>query len=132
MRAWVIRWEWAGDHAAVEQPIAAILPWQTGVKQVSRIVEALYAAREYMPDEMLAAATPKGFNPYRAQLGTVTVREGGVEYQVPWTGQVTCRHNPFLHARQATAKARLDGSGAVDYEDLPRPEVVDLDSARDG
>ena len=46
VRAWVIRWEWSGRHAAVEQPVAAVLRPQLGGRNLLRIVEALYAARE--------------------------------------------------------------------------------------
>jgi hypothetical protein len=61
-RAWVIRWEWMGDHAAVDQSVAAILRRQTGAEQVRRIVEMLHAARQYAPDEMLFAIRRNGHN----------------------------------------------------------------------
>ena len=41
-RAWVIRWSWMGDHARVENPIVAILPWRWGVARLKPIVEAIH------------------------------------------------------------------------------------------
>jgi hypothetical protein len=55
-KAWLVRWEWAGNHAAVEQPVAAILSPRLGGEQVLRAVEMLYAVLSYTPDEMLGAA----------------------------------------------------------------------------
>jgi hypothetical protein len=40
-RAWVIRWEWEGDRAAVEQRVAAVLPSRTSPERVRQIMEVL-------------------------------------------------------------------------------------------
>jgi hypothetical protein len=73
-KAWLVRWEWAGNHAAVEQPVAAILSPRLGGEGVRRAVEMIYAVLTYRPDEMLAAAQQYGgFNPYEAEFGTVSV-----------------------------------------------------------
>ena len=75
--AWLVLWEWVGDHARVDQPIAAILPRPLSHETVQRIVEVLYAEREYIPAEMLEAARDRGHNPYRAHLGTCLRYQGG-------------------------------------------------------
>lgn len=121
-KAWVIRWEWAGAHAAVDQPVAAVLRPQIRGDRLLRLVEALYASREYAPGEMLEAIRHDGHNPYQAQWGTVEVDLGRNERrQVPWEGEVICGHNPFLVARLARAWAVNDGSGRIEWEDDPRP-----------
>jgi hypothetical protein len=122
-RAWVIRREWCGDHAAVEQPVAAMLRPQTSADQVRRVVELLYAARQYQPDEMLDAIRRTGHNPYPARLGTVNFDPDGSArtYGVPWEGEISCGHNPFLLARLATVRPVGDGSGRIAWEDDPRP-----------
>ena len=90
-----------------------------------RVVETLYAAREYAPDEMLEAIRRKGHNPYRAEWGTIAVGqgEGGrPPARVPWLGEVICGHNPFLVARLGRAWTTGDQSGGIEWEDDPRPE----------
>ena len=67
VRAWVVRWEWAGPHAAVDQPVAAVLSPRIGGANLLRLVETLHAAREYAPDEMLNAMRRNGRNPYPAK-----------------------------------------------------------------
>ncbi len=112
--AWLVLWEWVGDHARVDQPVAAILPRRFGHEIVQRIVEALYAEREYTPAEMLEAARDRGHNPYRAHLGSCCViTEDGSLGTVAWQGEIICGHNPHLVAR--LARVWPDGD-AVRYE----------------
>lgn len=112
--AWLVTWEWVGDHARVDQPIAAILPRRLGHETVQRIVEVLYAEREYTPGEMLEAARDRGYNPYRAHFGSCSlIREDGSSGTVAWQGEIICGHNPYLLARQA--RVWPDGD-AVRYE----------------
>jgi hypothetical protein len=56
-----------------------------------RIVEVLYASRQYAPNEMLEAIRRIAYNPYRVQWGTVEVdRDGDGRWRrVPWQGEVT-------------------------------------------
>ncbi len=121
IRAWVIRWEWAGRHAEVKQPVAALLRPQIGDKNLLRIIEALYAAREYAPEDMLNAIRRDGHNPYRAEWGTAEIDpdQDGHWRRVPWQGEVICGHNPFLVAR--LARVWPVGEGRVDWQDDPRP-----------
>lgn len=73
-KAWLVTWDWDGDHAAVpeREVIAAVLRPQTSPDTVKRIVEILYAAREYHPVDKLNALT---HNPYAARFNTVTVEQ---------------------------------------------------------
>jgi hypothetical protein len=122
--AWLVMWEWVGNHARVDQPIAAILPRRLGHETVQRIVEALYSAREYTPAEMLEAARDGGHNPYRAYLGSCCViMEDGSPGNVTWQGEVICGHNPHLVARRA--RVWPDGE-AVRYEWAYERPRVDL------
>ena len=102
-KVWLVTWDWTGGHAAVPEHdvIAAILRPQTSPDTVKKIVELLYAAREYDPVGKLSAMTD---NPYPAEFGTVEVKQrtasGEVSRQrVRYTGQIHCGHNPFLYAR---------------------------------
>jgi hypothetical protein len=82
-KAWLLIWEWIGDHAAVEDRIAAILRPRLSQNIVGEIVENLYAIHEYSPKELaLWSKWPKE-NPYKAQW---------------YNGHCECGHNPSLNA----------------------------------
>ncbi|WP_157431747.1 hypothetical protein [Actinomadura hibisca] len=98
-KAWLITWEWVGDHAKVpsNEIIAAILKPQTGADAVRRFVEVLYAAREYDPIDMLQSLT---HNPYPASFMKIGVEVEGVGVRYPnYEGEIQCGHNPYLRAR---------------------------------
>ncbi len=42
MKAWLIRWCWAGDHAAVDDPVVAVLSARTSAADVRWYVEQRY------------------------------------------------------------------------------------------
>jgi hypothetical protein len=42
MKTWLVTWKWAGNHAKVENPIAAILSFRLSGKRVREIVEQIY------------------------------------------------------------------------------------------
>ena len=87
MKAWIIRWSWIGDHAAVAQPIVAVLSARTSPDTVKKHVEFLYATRQSLSDQIDMARYDKPReNPYPA------------EFVGNWSGAVTCGHNPFLEA----------------------------------
>ncbi len=129
--AWLITWEWVGEHAAVDQPIAAILPSQSSPETVKLLMERLYASSSYTPEEMLAALPPQGHNPYRATYGSIRVYDHGVPITVPYSGQLVCGHNPYLYARPVSALrvghgTYADGSRRLTWQDRPRPEGMEL------
>lgn len=92
--AWLITWEWAGEHAAVDQPIAAILPVQSSPETVKLLMERLYASSSYTPEEMLAALPPRGHNPYRATYGSIRVYDHGVPVTAPLQRSARLRSQP--------------------------------------
>lgn len=129
--AWLVTWEWVGEHAAVEQPVAAILPVQSSPETVKVLMERLYASSTYTPEEMLAALPPRGHNPYRATYGSITVYDRGVPVTVPYTGQLICGHNPHLYARPVSclrigSGTFADGSRRLEWQDRPRPKRLEL------
>ncbi len=82
-KAWLITWEWLGDHAAVEDRIAAILQPRLSQRIVGEIVECLYAIHTYSPAELAYYAKRPKENPYPAQWDN---------------GFCFCGHNPSLTA----------------------------------
>src|SRR5512133_2650806 len=82
-KAWLLTWEWTGDHAAVEDRLAAILRPRLSQQIVGEIVESLYAIHEYSPGELACWSRRPKENPYKAQ----------------WHGNhCFCGGNPSLHA----------------------------------
>jgi hypothetical protein len=137
--AWLVTWDWAGDHAAVpeREVIAAILRPQTSADTVKRIVEILYAAREYHPIDKHAALTR---NPYPAQYNTVTVEQRMSDGTVftqhpPYAGQIVCGHNPLLYARLVDnlRVADLESPDAgLAWDERPPPSIIRLDAPTHG
>jgi hypothetical protein len=117
-KAWVVRWEWAIPEAAVERPVAAVLPPRLAEKDVRRIVEVLYATSSYTPDEMLEASRANGRKPYPAVLGSKSINLDGTRRQMPWAGEVVCGHDPWLVARKATVWPSSDDTGGIIYDEL--------------
>jgi hypothetical protein len=123
-RGWLVRWEWAGDHARVKHPIIAVLSLQTGSREVAKFVERYYAAKRYRPDEQLEFMRRPSANPYRAELGTTTVTlRSGVETQVPFSDLIVCGHNPYIVASQVDNLRPSDKEPGLSWSDLPRPTL---------
>jgi hypothetical protein len=82
-KAWLLTWDWMGEHAAVEDRIAAILRPRLSRLIVGEIVEYLYAIHSYSPTELAAWSRRPKENPYKVQWGP---------------GHCYCGQNPFLSA----------------------------------
>jgi hypothetical protein len=82
-KAWLLTWEWIGDHAAVEDRIAGILRPRLSWETVSEIVENMYAVHSYQVSDLAYWSRRPKENPYKAQ----------------WeNNHCYCGHNPSLHA----------------------------------
>lgn len=69
MKAWLVTWEWIGDHAAREPKIVSILRPQLTGRTVRDYVERLYADLTYSLEERCRVAKRKAENPYPAEYG---------------------------------------------------------------
>lgn len=119
MVAWLITWEWSGEHARMDKKVAAVLRWRLSPKIVREIVEALYAYHEYTPTEcMRYCAEHNGKNnPYAARFETV----GGA----PWQGRIYCGHHPHLYARivdDLHVHIADNGERELTWKERPIPE----------
>ncbi len=92
MSMWLVTWEWAGEHAKVENKIAAVLNYRFSEERVRKIAELLYANESYTLRMRLACAKNKKNNPYPAAFNS----KGGV----PMTSWIICGHNPYIYARR--------------------------------
>ncbi len=111
MKAWLITWCWIGDHAAVDDPVVAILSARTGAEEVRRYVGRRYIEECASLREKLSYAR---YNhpqepPYQAEYERV----GGVRHQ----GKIHCGHNPWLYARLVDdLRVEMDAAG----NDVPK------------
>jgi hypothetical protein len=92
VRAWLVTWEWCGDHAKRDDRVAAIYDSRLSPERVRGLVEMLYAQEEYtLSDRIAFCVGNRRKNPYPA----VFLKVKGV----PWVGEIHCGPNPYLRAR---------------------------------
>ena len=111
MKAWIIRWTWFGDHAAVKKPLINVLSARTGSEDVRKYVERYYASSEYSAAEQLEAA--KYNKPSEPLYPAEYVTFDGV----PFTGHITCGHNPFVEAFLASVIGTTDDGMDVVWDE---------------
>jgi len=110
-KAWLVTWEWAGDHAKRPDKVAEILDPRLPPERVRRIVELLYH-REASLSEKVSWRLRHKTQPYPAEFVTL---EG-----LPYQGEITCGHNPWLRARlvdDLTIERGADGKETATWKD---------------
>ncbi len=91
MRAWLVTWEWVGDHAKREDKIAAIFDPRLSPERIREFVEIIYLFEYSSLSDRLAYARHKVNDRYIAKF----MDKGGVS----WRSGIHCGDNPFLLAR---------------------------------
>jgi hypothetical protein len=117
-KAWLLRWVAAGDHAAVEDEIAAILPARTTRATVASTVETMYARRSESVAALADYARNPKSNPHRAQ----------------WhNDHCYCGHNPSLHANYVeNLRVETDPTTGLETVTFTMPPLYELDKATGG
>ncbi len=82
-KAWLLTWEWTGEHAAVEDYIAGILRPRFSREKVGDIVESMYAIHTSSVSDLAHYSKRPKENPYKSQWAN---------------NHCYCGHNPSLHA----------------------------------
>ncbi|OGJ64490.1 hypothetical protein A3C37_01770 [Candidatus Peribacteria bacterium RIFCSPHIGHO2_02_FULL_53_20] len=114
MKAWLITWEWIGDHAAMPEKVVAILSPHWSDEKVREYVEVLYSNLTYSFSERMSYAKRKKDNPYPAKFDM-------------YGGRIHCGHNPSLYARKVEnlrVSSNEDGSESLSWDEIPIPERV--------
>ena len=73
VKAWLVTWEWIGDHAKRDDKIVAILNPRLSETKVKEIVELLYMQEGYSLSEKLTCALHKNEIPTPRISSTRTV-----------------------------------------------------------
>ncbi len=118
--AWLVTWEWSGDHARVdkEKKIVAVLNYRWTGERVRSLVEHLYLSFEQGVWEMIAVARNKRRNPYPAEFETIN--------GIYWRDSIRCGHNPSLYARlvhNLRVVVSDDGKLQTTWDERPRPSL---------
>jgi hypothetical protein len=108
--AWVVTWEWIGEHAAVEETrrVVTVLNYRWTTEKVRDLIEQMYVASEYSLSEKTRIARDRRTNPYRAKVASAR--------------EVHCGHNPWLRARfvrNFQCLSKDDGTYLPHWEELP-------------
>jgi hypothetical protein len=115
-RAWLITWQWSGDHAKVDDAFVALLDYRYAPMTIKRFIEWVYMGSNLSFFEQIAYAKRRSNNPYPAQYGTIRISGSddlGMPTNGPWQAQIICGHNPWLYARLIhDVVAYVDKSGS--------------------
>jgi len=88
MKAWIIRWEWMGEHASHEHPLIAVLSARCGIEDIRKFIERHYLVVTATIGEQIEYARYR--NP----------REPAYPVEVSVGGVIHCGYNPFIVARR--------------------------------
>lgn len=116
--AWLVTWEWSGNHAKRPDKVAEILDPRTQPERVRQIVELLYH-RNALLTEKISWRLRRREQVYPAEF---LILEG-----VKWTGEITCGHNPWLRARlvdNLIVEAGAEGREAASWNDRHSPREM--------
>jgi len=92
VKAWLVTWDWYGDHAAVGDQLVAILNAGRSKSSVAKYVELLHLLATSLAFEVAQWANGRDRQPHQATMVQVI-------NCVPHGGHITCGHNPWMVAR---------------------------------
>jgi hypothetical protein len=112
-KAWLVTWEWTGNHAKSDDKIVAVLDPRLSPLRVRELVELLYLNISQDIGERVYYALHRKKNPCPASF-----TEGRAMRSIP---VVHCGHNPFLMAHLVdnfTVEGHEDGTETATWRDL--------------
>lgn len=92
LKAWLITWQWCGDHARPDDDNVEILSPRLSPERVREFTELIYH-RTSSPSEKISWRLRKEGQVYPA--AEFAIVEG-----IPYHGWITCGNNPFVTARR--------------------------------
>lgn len=122
MNAWLITWDWIGEHAKVEVPqrIAGILNSRLSEDSVLDYVKFIYVRERYFLKEQIDIARNTNFWKEHFRL----LQKAGEQEGIPLGDRFTLGQNPWLEARKVKNLKILE-DGTVTWEEIKlTPEEV--------
>ena len=104
-RAWLITWEWTGDHAQVDDKFVAIISSRFKDKKVREMLEQYFASNYLSLREQINCVKSKRSHTYNVQLILIAVsnelqqKASAMPSQVPFSESMIIGGNPWLWAR---------------------------------
>ena len=77
--AWLVTWEWVGEHAERKDKVASILNYRLSEKNVAEYMERLYADSYYSLSER-GLHMPRAGNIFRILLSLIPLKLTEIEY----------------------------------------------------
>ncbi len=112
-KAWLVTWEWIGDHAKRDDKIVAVFDSRMTPFHIQELVELLHINLVYDIGERVYYALHRSKNPYKAKL---------IHSQpMRWPPAVECGHNPFLMAHlveSLSVERHEDGTETATWQDM--------------
>lgn len=117
--AWLITWEWAGNHAAMDKKVVSLINYRKTGEYIRNFVEQLYIVHNSTDGEKASYAKNSHSNPYPAYFAKI----GGVS----WHGRIYCGHNPHLYARLVSniRTEEVDGGEVLRWDERAIPSFPD-------
>jgi|SRR5579864_129816 len=112
-KAWLVTWEWIGNHAKRDNKIVAVLDPRISPIRVRELVELLYLNIAYGIGERVYYALHRKRNPYPASF-----TDGQA---MRWPPVIHCGDNPFLMAhlvKNLTVERHKDGTETATWQDV--------------
>jgi len=117
-KAWLVTWEGtkfiSNDQS---NKIVNIFDSRTPTQRIKDFIEDHYMACHYSLFERATYSSNRKRNPYPAESGRIN--------GVPWSGQFTCGHNPFLVARlvnNLVVVKNEKGKEIMCWEEISKPK----------
>ena len=113
MNAWLITWEWGGDHARVRDPLVAILSSRKSINSIAEVAEFLYLRATGGAADLAYYANRRKQLPFPAKTDQNCI--------------TCCGHNPWLYARVVSklrVEATADGAEVIRWRE---PDTYGLD-----
>jgi hypothetical protein len=114
--AWLVTWEWNGDHAEKneDEKIVSILNYRYSDRRIKEYIEQAYIDSEYLLSDKLSCAKNIKCNPYRPSMEGL---------------KIVCGHNPHLLARKVEnikLVKGVDGKEQLIWEEIPFRKPIKL------
>lgn len=103
--AWLLTWEWDGDHAAMKDKFVALLTWQYSSGNVAKIVERYFVSAYLSLFEQVRYTESKADCPYHVSFDTIPVADSiqharSIPSQGPFSESMRIGANPCLWGRK--------------------------------
>lgn len=114
-KAWIIQWEWAGDHAKIEPNIFHVLDSKCSIKYVESYLRSLYLNSAWFNIE--------------ERIGSVGMKDAYLTVNAEYGCRVSIGANPHLVAmRVEKLRAQYDPSTGLDTVEYELPPLVRYDA----